>query len=122
MQRPVGCRSTEARLGEDERSSYTRFRSGNACLQRLGLAHQHIQFGTGTWDPILYAGIAHPLGKGQVELSGQARFTLYENSHDYRAGNQYSSDLAMKRRKRRGHSGTPSGHGSKEDTWLHAST
>ncbi len=38
------------------------------------------------------------------------------------SGNQYSSDFAMKRRKRCGHSGMASAHGSKLDTWLHAST
>ncbi len=38
------------------------------------------------------------------------------------SGNQYSSDFAMNRRKRRGQSGSPSGHGSKLDMWLHART
>ena len=33
-----------------------------------------------------------------------------------------SSDFAMKRRKRRGKSGIPSGHGSKFDRWFAAST
>ena len=38
------------------------------------------------------------------------------------SGNQKSSDFAMKRRKRRGKSGIPSGHGSKFDQWFAAST
>ncbi len=37
-------------------------------------------------------------------------------------GNQYSSDFAMKRRNVLGQSGIPSGHGSKLERWLHAST
>jgi hypothetical protein len=37
-------------------------------------------------------------------------------------GNQKSSDFAMKRRKRRGKSGTPSGQGSKFDQWFAART
>src|SRR5687768_11362950 len=38
------------------------------------------------------------------------------------SGGQKSSDLAMKRRKRRGQSGMPSGHGSKFELWFAAST
>jgi hypothetical protein len=37
-------------------------------------------------------------------------------------GNQKSSDFAMNRRKRCGKSAIPSGHGSKFDQWLAAST
>jgi len=38
------------------------------------------------------------------------------------SGHQNSSALAMKRRYRCGKSGTPSGHGSKLETWLAART
>jgi len=62
-------------------------------LGRLGLPHEHIQFGTGTWIPILYTGIAHSLGHAQVELTGLARLSLYENSHGYRPGNLYNASL-----------------------------
>ena len=51
----------------------------------LGLEHLHIQFGNGTFDPILdfYAG--KPLNdKWALSLYGKGRFPLYENTHGYR--------------------------------------
>lgn len=58
-----------------------------------GLKHQHIQFGTGTFDPLLrldYYRPAAPLGL-LVSLNLQA--PLYENRHDYRGATQ--ADLAL---------------------------
>ncbi len=66
-------------------------------LGRLGLPHEHIQFGTGTWAPILYAGIAHPVGRAQLELAGVAQLSLYENSRGYRPGNRYNAALVFSR-------------------------
>lgn len=56
---------------------------------RAGLSHQHIQFGTGTFYPVLALDAA--LGVGDVRLTGygQALLFLYENHHRYHAGNRY---------------------------------
>jgi hypothetical protein len=60
------------------------FRLGDA-----GLPHQHIQLGTGTWDPILGAMAGRRLGEVALTLSALVRLALYENGHGYRAGDRY---------------------------------
>ena len=67
-------------------------------LGRLGLWHQHIQFGTGTWDPILGLAVGRSVGGFEAQLNGVARLTLAENEHGYRAGNRYSILLGAGRR------------------------
>ena len=66
-------------------------------LGRLGFGHQHIQFGTGTWDPFVGAGIGRAIGVYTIQMSGFARFTLTENEHDYRAGDRSSFLLRVGR-------------------------
>jgi hypothetical protein len=60
-------------------------------LGRQGLWHQHIQFGTGTWDGILHFAAARSLGPVGLDLNGAAKLTFYENTHGYRAGNRYAA-------------------------------
>lgn len=63
-------------------------------LGAMGLAHQHIQFGTGTVDPLAALDVARRLGeRGQVRLGAQAHLGLYENAHGYRAGNRFSASI-----------------------------
>jgi len=53
----------------------------------LGLEHNHIQFGNGTFDPILDFYYGKPLGsKFAFSLYGKGRFPLYENNHGYQGG------------------------------------
>ena len=59
-------------------------------LGRRGIPHQHLQFGTGTWDPILGLALGGRIGKTSLEASVLARWSLYQNSHGYRAGARYS--------------------------------
>jgi len=59
-------------------------------LGRLGKWHQHIQFGTGTWDPLLSLAVGRTAGPLNLQLSGLARFPTGENEHGYRAGRRYS--------------------------------
>jgi hypothetical protein len=66
-------------------------------LGRLGLPHEHIQFGTGTWDPVLSVVVARSFGRVQVEAGAYTRLSLYENAHGYRAGNLYNGSLAISR-------------------------
>jgi hypothetical protein len=60
---------------------------------RAGLAHQHIQFGTGTFHPIF--ALDAKLALEPVELGAyvQSVMFLYQNSHGYRPGNRYSTGL-----------------------------
>jgi len=57
-------------------------------LGRRGLPHQHFQFGTGTWDPILGLGAGRRLGSVNLALTGLFRFVVAESSRGYRAGNR----------------------------------
>jgi hypothetical protein len=50
-----------------------------------GLEHQHIQLGTGTFDPVLVLEASIPLSDLQLQLFVQGVVPLYENSHGYRA-------------------------------------
>jgi hypothetical protein len=67
------------------------------ALGRLGLPHQHIQFGTGTVDPMLEVGAGRKLGAWSLGASAYGRWTLAENSHGYRAGDRYSLNATLGR-------------------------
>jgi hypothetical protein len=60
------------------------------ALGRLGLSHQHIQFGTGTWDPIGEIAVGHPTSVADFQLTGIARTAIGRNEHGYHAGNRYA--------------------------------
>ena len=52
----------------------------------MGLRHQHIQFGTGTFDPVLRLDVARPFGRLQLGgLRAGPHLALYENSQGFRA-------------------------------------
>jgi hypothetical protein len=68
------------------------------ALGRRGLPHEHIQFGTGTWDPMFGLSLGRALGKASVIASALARLPRYENEHGYRAGHRYDASLAVDRR------------------------
>lgn len=57
-------------------------------LAREGKVHEHIQFGTGTVDPLV--GVELRRGVGRFSIAGWmlAKSALYENSYHYRAGSQ----------------------------------
>ena len=59
------------------------FEAGDA-----GEEHQHIQFGTGTFDPILGVELARSFGRLQVAGYGQLSLPLYANSHGFQAGSR----------------------------------
>jgi len=54
-------------------------------LGRLGIEHEHIQFGGGTVDPTLSLQWSRPLGRIRLAASADARIPLYENRHGFRA-------------------------------------
>jgi hypothetical protein len=55
-------------------------------LGRRGLPHQHIQFGTGTWDPLAGASLGRRFGEVMTSATVLARLPVSENRHGYRAG------------------------------------
>ncbi|HEV8231799.1 MAG TPA: hypothetical protein VGQ75_05585 [Thermoanaerobaculia bacterium] len=54
-------------------------------LGRRGLKHEHIQFGSGTFDPKLSLQWSRPLGGIRIAASVDARIPLYENEHGFKA-------------------------------------
>lgn len=72
-------------------------------LAREGKVHEHIQFGTGTVDPFIEWEVRRVAGHFTIAANMLGKFTLYQNSHGYQAGNQISagvrtwSDLWTKR-------------------------
>jgi hypothetical protein len=67
-------------------------------LGRRGLPHQHIQFGTGTWDPLAGATVGRRFGEVMAMASVLARLPVSENSHGYRAGRRVSVTTSADRR------------------------
>jgi hypothetical protein len=55
-------------------------------LGDMGLRHQHIQFGTGTFDPLLGLDLSRPVGKLQLNAYGLAQLALYQSSKGFQAG------------------------------------
>lgn len=62
-----------------------------------GLPHQHIQFGTGTWGPVVGLSIGRTFDKGAVQAEGLSLLTVSDNDHGYRAGNRYSGTFSARR-------------------------
>lgn len=63
------------------------------ALGRQGRTHQHVQFGTGTWDPIAGLMAGRRFGEVAVTASVLARFPLAENQHAYRAGRRVYASI-----------------------------
>ncbi len=59
------------------------------ALGEFGMRHQHIQFGNGTFDPVVALDAFRTVGKAQLAAYGQAQVSLYENGHGFRAGSRY---------------------------------
>ena len=71
-----------------------RTESNPFALGRLGLPHQHIQFGHGTVDPFASAAASRRAGKWSLTVAASARLTLAENAHGYRAGDRFGLSVS----------------------------
>ena len=67
-------------------------------LGRRGLAHQHIQFGTGTWDPVVGLAAGRRLGQVGLTVNGLAHLVFATNKHGYQAGDRFYASAALDRR------------------------
>ncbi len=56
------------------------------ALEDLGLPHEHIQFGTGTFDPLIGLDVAKNFGGWSLAGFAQAQTSLYANRFGYQAG------------------------------------
>jgi len=68
------------------------------ALGRLGLPHQHIQFGTGTWDPVVGLAAGRRFGQVGFVVHTLARLVFGTNDHGYRAGDRLFASAALDRR------------------------
>jgi len=59
--------------------------------------HQHIQFGTGTLDPLVVAAVSRQVRGFTVGLNGQARLGLYPNGRGYQGGHRFGVGLSGQR-------------------------
>jgi hypothetical protein len=84
ISRTVGAFALSGRVGVTVPIGRTE--SNPFDLGERGLPHQHVQFGTGTFNPLLGAEVARTIGQVQMRGYAQAQLSLYENRHGYRAG------------------------------------
>jgi len=60
------------------------------ALGDMGIAHEHSQFGTGTFGAIAGIDLARDLGGVHLDASALTIQTFYENRHGYTAGDRYA--------------------------------
>jgi hypothetical protein len=68
------------------------------ALGRRGLPHEHIQFGTGTWDPIVGLAAGRRFGQVGFTVNGLAHVVFTTNKHGYQAGDRFYASAALDRR------------------------
>jgi hypothetical protein len=66
-------------------------------LGEEGLPHEHIQFGTGTWDPDLGIDVSAPLGGVTLAAFASLQAPLYQGPQGYRAGARSSGGVLVSR-------------------------
>ena len=64
------------------------------ALGDRGLRHQHVQFGTGTFNPVVGVELGYDLGALALRAHALTVQVLYENGKGYRAGDRYAAGLA----------------------------
>jgi hypothetical protein len=62
-----------------------------------GEAHEHVQFGTGTFQPVLGAGLDVPVGPVKADAWGLAVLSLYENGKGYQPGHRLAAGAGASR-------------------------
>ncbi len=68
------------------------------ALGAQGKRHQHIQFGSGTVDPVAGFDLSRAFGKVQLAGYAQGQMAVYENEHGFRAGLRVLTGLQAGRR------------------------
>lgn len=62
---------------------------------RAGLVHQHVQFGTGTVDPILGFESSYSWERVIARLYAQAQLTLWQNPKQFQAGSRFGGGASV---------------------------
>jgi hypothetical protein len=64
------------------------------ALGEEGLSHQHVQFGSGTVQPLLGLEAEHAWERWSARAWGHAWLSVAENHHGFRAGHRFSAGLS----------------------------
>jgi hypothetical protein len=64
-------------------------------LGDLGLRHQHIQFGTGTFNPLYALDLSRTFGRLQASAYTQGEVVLYQSSKGFRAPNRFFAGFQL---------------------------
>jgi thiol-disulfide isomerase/thioredoxin len=64
-------------------------------LAAMGLPHEHLQFGTGTFDPVAGIDAALPVGRATLSAFGLTQVPLYAGPQGYQAGTRLFGGLAL---------------------------
>ncbi|CAN5916201.1 hypothetical protein BH11MYX3_BH11MYX3_11890 [soil metagenome] len=65
------------------------------ALGDMGLTHEHTQFGTGTFEPVLGVDAARVISGVRVDAFALSVQSLYTNRHGYRAGDRYAAGAGV---------------------------
>jgi hypothetical protein len=68
------------------------------ALGDLGLRHEHVQMGTGTFNPVLAVEVARTWGRWRLGGFGFTQQTLDANGKGYQAGDRYAGGVTLRRR------------------------
>jgi hypothetical protein len=63
-------------------------------LGDMGIPHEHIQFGTGSFNPLLALDVSRTFGRVMLAAYGQAQLSVYENGEGFRAPNRFFAGLS----------------------------
>lgn len=92
LAREVGAYRLHARLGTSVPLGATV--EDPFLLGQIGEAHQHVQFGTGTFVPFAAFEVQRAFGPATAALWGLAHVSLYENGEGFRPGHRLSGGLS----------------------------
>lgn len=65
------------------------------ALGRQGLPHEHVQFGSGTFVPVVGGSVAYAWPRVELAANALALFSLYENRYGYRAPTRLFAALRL---------------------------
>ena len=63
------------------------------ALGDMGIRHEHIQFGTGTFDPVAGFQVTRRIASVQLAGYGQGQSSLYSNRHGFRGPNRFFAGI-----------------------------
>ena len=63
------------------------------ALGDMGIRHEHIQFGTGTFDPVAGFQVTRTIASVQLAGYGQGQTSLYRNRHGFRGPNRFFAGI-----------------------------